>query len=263
MRAMSFILLGWATAGFLGSANAISVSQLQQEIAAGQKVTVIDIRDTKLFAQGHIPPAINIPASLCPQKHLPPLGNVVIYDDGLGRRGTAALDRAAAVLAEKPGIKVEILSGGYAAWQASGAVTTEGRGLHHEAFDYITYGELAAVDPKDVMLVDLRKLTPLIAKNTGALTDLAQEFPGCRVASAVAREKDAAATPLVVLIDSADGSAEAQARLLKAGGVRRFAILAGGELAIERKGRPGLARTGNQLNMTQHHRLSSTPVPAQ
>jgi rhodanese-related sulfurtransferase len=262
VRAISYILLGVAV-GLCWTAEGVSVSQLQEEIAGRQKVTVIDIRDTKLFVQGHIPGAINIPASLCPHKNLPPLGNVVIYDDGLGRRGTAALDQAAEALRAKPGINVDILAGGYAAWQSSHAVTTEGRGLRHEAFNYITYAELAAANPKDVLLVDLRKPTKIVLKNSGSLTDLTREFPGCPVASAVPGEKDAAASPLVVLVDSADGSAEAQVRVLKARGIRRYAILAGGELAIARKGRPGLARTGNQLNVTRHHQTSSTSEPAQ
>jgi rhodanese-related sulfurtransferase len=56
------------------------------------------------------------------------------------------------------------------------------------------------------------------------------------------------APPLIVLIDSADGSAEALARLLKAGGSRRYAILAGGELSLARKGQPGLKRSGPRSN---------------
>jgi rhodanese-related sulfurtransferase len=231
-------LAGWSAAL---PAGAITVAALQKEIASGAKITVIDLRDTMSFVQGHIPNAINVPASLCPQKHLPPLGNVVVYDDGLGRRGTAELDRAASALAAKPGLKVDILQGGFAAWEAAEALTTRGRGLQHESFNYITYSELHEAAASDMVLVDLRKLTPAVLKNSDGLTDLNQEFPGKRVASAPPNAE--AASPLVVLIDSGDGSAETAARTLKARGVRRYAILAGGELAIARKGRPGSERS--------------------
>ena len=49
---------------------------------------------------------------------------------------------------------------------------------------------------------------------------------------------------LIILIDSADGTAQKRARALKAGGVRRYAILAGGELILARHGQPGLQRAG-------------------
>ncbi len=227
-------------------AGAMTVAALQRELAAGSKVTVIDLRQTSIYARGHIPGAINIPASLCPLKTMPPLGKVVVYDDGLGRRGQADLQTAAAALGQKPGITVDILSGGYAAWQSAQGLTTAGRGLRPETFNYITYAELQAADPGGVVLVDLRKLTKAVLKNSSGLTDLGREFPGRRVsASALAQTAGSAeAAPLVVLIYSADGSAEAAARLLKARGNQRYAVLVGGELAIARQGRPGLERSG-------------------
>lgn len=105
---------------------------------------------------------------------------------------------------------------------------------------------MQAADPGGVVLVDLRKLTKAVLKNSSGLTDLGREFPGRRVsASALAQTAGSAeAAPLVVLIDSADGSAEAAARLLKARGNQRYAVLVGGELAIARQGRPGLERSG-------------------
>lgn len=249
--------------GFNLSARAITVSALQKDLTGPKTVTVIDIRDTMVFVQGHIPTAINIPASLCPQKKLPPLGHVVIYDDGLGRRGKTALNAAAAALAAKPGITVDILAGGYAAWESGKGLTTSARGLHHETFDYITYPQLAAAAPGDVLLVDLRKPTKAVMKMSGALTDLATEFPGRRLAKAVPDQKDASSGPLMVLIDSVDGSAEAQARILKARGIHRYAILAGGELAIARKGRRGLGRMSAQINYTPRQQTPPPTEPAQ
>ncbi len=209
-------------------------------------MTIIDVRQPSLFAKSHIPGAINIPAALCPLKNMPPLGKVVVYDDGLGRRGTGELQTAAAALAEKPGITVDVLSGGYAAWQSAQGLTTVGRGLRAETINYITYAELQAADPSDVVLVDLRQRTKAVLKTSSRLTDLSREFPGRRVtASALAQtEGNSGVAPLVVLIDSADGSAEATARLLKAKGIQRYAVLVGGELAIARRGKPGLERSG-------------------
>jgi rhodanese-related sulfurtransferase len=233
---MMICLALWSTAC---SASAMTVAALQQEIAAGAKITVIDLRDTLEFAQGHIPGAISVPASLCPQKHLPPLGKVVVYDDGLGRRGAVSLQNAVAALAAKPGITVDTLQGGFAAWESAEGLTTRGRGLKPETFNYLTYAELRSA-ASDVVLLDLRKLTPAVLKVSPGLSDLAQEFPGKRVLSTTADAADGSS--LLVLIDSGDGAAETAARALKAKGVRRYAILVGGELAIERKGKRGLER---------------------
>ncbi|MFA6632453.1 MAG: hypothetical protein WCU90_09150, partial [Kiritimatiellia bacterium] len=49
---------------------------------------------------------------------------------------------------------------------------------------------------------------------------------------------------LYVLIDAGDGAAERTAQALKAAGISRVAILAGGETIIRRKGEPGLLRRG-------------------
>jgi len=62
---------------------------------------------------------------------------------------------------------------------------------------------------------------------------------------------------LVILIDSADGAAQEAARALKAGGARRYAILAGGELILARHGQPGMQRAASQV-VPQYQ----TPAPA-
>lgn len=230
-------------------AGAISVSQLQTELASANKPTVIDVRQNNLYVKEHIPGAINVPASLCPLKRLPPLGRVVVYGEGLGPREEAEFQKAVEALSQKPGMTVDVLVGGYAAWQSAQGLTTVGRGLKPERFNYLSYAELQAADPSDVRLIDLRKLTPEVRKNSDSLTDLSREFPGRRVASSAQLQTEAKSgtTPLVVLIDSVDGSSEAAARLLKANGVRRYAILMGGELAIQRKGAPGLQRTAGTV----------------
>jgi rhodanese-related sulfurtransferase len=251
----------------IGSAATISLSgmtvaDLQKQLAGGEKVTVIDVRSPSLFARGHVPGAINIPASLCPQKKLPPLGKVVICGEGLGRDAT---DNAAAALAAKPGITVEILVGGFAAWENEHSPTTRTRGLEPEALNYITYAQLKAAKVDDLVLIDLRKnplqqresVTGSAAPASQPLTDLNQEFPGARLAKsafdlAQSRQNQAggsASPPLFVLIDSGDGTAQAMARTLKANGMNRYAILAGGELILARHGQAGLQRgsSGSRL----------------
>jgi rhodanese-related sulfurtransferase len=244
------------------SAGTITVAQLQREMAAGGKLTIIDLRPNTFFASDHIPGAINIPATLCPVKKLPPLGNVVVYDAGLGRRGLADFQKAVTALSQMPGITVNVLSGGYAAWQSAHGLTTVGRGIKPEKFNYITYGELQAAAPSGVVLVDLRKLTKEVLKNSSSLADLGHEFPGRLLNHSVSASAPQASSRMLVLIDSDDGSSEANARLLKAQGIRNYVILMGGELAIQRKGKPGLDRSGGGVNTAAafHHQ---SPPPGQ
>jgi hypothetical protein len=54
--------------------------------------------------------------------------------------------------------------------------------------------------------------------------------------------------PLLVLIDSGNGTAQRMARALKANGIERFAILGGGEEILAHKGRPGLSRTTGAIS---------------
>ena len=246
------------------------MSELQKELAAGSKLTVIDVRTTSVFSRGHIPGAINIPASLCAQKHLPPLGRVLVCDAGLGRD---AVDQAAAALAAKPGITVEILEGGFAAWESAQAATTRAPGMKPEAPNYITYEQLKAAKAGDMVLVDLRHSASPKQERVSAtapaqlpepLTDLSHEFPDLPLTQSPfsAQPKLKAASggsttpPLLVLIDNGDGKAQEMARTLKANGVKRYAILAGGELILSRHGQRGLQRSGPS---SQSDNLLSAP----
>jgi len=240
MRRTLFLLIGFPALLAVGllPVSGLTVAGLQEQLAGGGKITVIDIRSPLNFRQEHIPGAINIPASLCPHKNLPPLGQVVVYGDGLDGD---AVETAAAALAKKPGLKVEVLEGGFAAWKSSQGLTTRGPGVKRETFNYITYARLKAMKADGVVLLDMRKLTPSASQ---ALTDLNAEFPGMRQArsSAEAVRGASGAPPLVVLIDNGDGTSEAEARRLKTGGTHSYAILAGGELILARKGQAGLQR---------------------
>ena len=237
------------------SASALTVAGLNSQLAQGEKLTIIDVRSTALFTQGHIPGAINIPTALCSHANLPQLGKVVVCGAGLGRDAEEAA--AAAALARKPGLSVEILDGGFAAWESAQGLTTQSRGLKPENPNYISYAQLKAAKADEVVLVDLRH-QPAASPNAATaasspqpLTDLAQAFPGFQVArSASSARTGSAAPPLLVLIDNGDGAAQEMARKLQAGGTKRFVILAGGELILARQGQPGLQRSSAGTHST-------------
>jgi rhodanese-related sulfurtransferase len=262
MKTTSWNSLRWAlwvvaAIFWAGNLRAITVTELQAKVAGKEKLTIIDVRSPSLFRQGHIPGAINVPASLCPYKQLPPLGQVVVYGEGLGKD---SVETAAGELAQKPGLTVAILQGGFAEWESSQMLTTRGRGLKPEMFDYITYEQLKNSKPAEMVLVDLRKRSASAnqakaqssAPPAEPLTDLATEFPGMKRTTSPLEQSPSVPKvaaggdpqPVLVLVDNGDGAAEALARKLRGNGQRRVVILVGGEIALARKGRPGLQRSG-------------------
>ncbi|HET7625607.1 MAG TPA: rhodanese-like domain-containing protein [Verrucomicrobiae bacterium] len=259
------------------SAFAISPAQVRQLLDSGEKITFVDVRLNTVFQSGHIPGAINIPAKLVPEKQLPPIGHVIVCDDGIHLDAAAA----AAALNQKTGINAEVLDGGYAAWETERSETTGPGGMKEEKSPLITYAELQKIQSSDVVLVDLRKAAPSPAKALSlnpsgkniappALTDLQAEFPKARVSrspfaesgggATLAKSASSAAPPLLVLIDSGDGSAQRIARALKANGITRFAILAGGEKILSVHGEPGLQRIGSSVTVRKASADSSQPA---
>ena len=265
MKLLSLLpCLGFPAFACVGAALAMSPVEVQKKIDAGEQVTFVDVRATSLFKQGHIPGAINVPAALVPAKQLPPLGLAVVYDDGLGRE---AAQTAADALSQKPGTSAVVLDGGIAGWETAHAPTTHPAGMVPEELPLISYDHLKKTPADQVALIDLRG-SPQEARATASagtnqpLTDLAQEFPGARISSSPfalppVRQSVGAAPvpPLLVLIDNNDGQAAAMARVLKANGIKRFVILAGGETILARKGQTGLQRTGSTI-------ILKKPTPA-
>lgn len=256
----------WGVFGMLAiGAKAVTPAELAALLESSTKLTVIDIRDESAFRHGHIPNAINVPERVLALKKLPPLGYVVVYGQGLGKEN---LEGAVAALNKKAGIKAEALEGGYAVWQTHQRRTTQATGLQKEALNVISYQSLRDLNiDEDVVLVDLRKEPePEAGLQTRqgdalpvpALTSLEDKFPGKAVvkspfevpgvggSQSQGRQSDAAGgePPLMVLIDNGDGEAHRMARILKANGVLRVVILAGGERIIERDGVTGLQRMG-------------------
>lgn len=244
---------------------AVQPAEILRRLQAGEKVTFIDVRSTDFFQKGHLPGAINVPAALMPDKRLPKLGKVVIYDDGLGGGQAEAVLH---LVNAKPGIQAEALDGGYAAWTEAQGATTTAFGITKEEIPMITYGKLKSTPTDDLVLVDLR--TPLPAASgpalksgepVPALTDLRSEFPGVSVTKSpfslsTTRKSGtpgAGGSPLLVLVDNGDGKAEETARALRANGATRFVILAGGEQILARQGQAGLQRMGHTVE---------APIPA-
>ncbi|MCX8155474.1 MAG: rhodanese-like domain-containing protein [Verrucomicrobiae bacterium] len=264
--------LGWlcVVVGVAGVARGLEPQELAALLAAGEKITVIDVRSTALYQRGHLPQAINIPAALCPDRQLPPLGRVVVYDEGLGQTNAAF---ALEALNRKPGIRAEILRGGYAGWETTQRTVAAPRGAAREELPVITYQGLEQTTDRDVVLVDLRT-APSTAPARGLaapaqpetpLTDLKAVFPRFPVTqsplSLAQRAKAEKSTPpLLVLIDRNDGKAQETARLLRAAGMTRFVILAGGEEALARRGEPGLQRAGSGL-LTAPAPVVTPPTP--
>jgi rhodanese-related sulfurtransferase len=248
-------LLNAATAP---AAHRVGPRELQKQLTDNRQFTLIDVRNAVDYQAGHIPGAINIPAALVAEAKLPRLGRAIVYDDGLG---PATSDTAAAALNQKPGIEAQALRGGFAAWESYGGATTRTTGLSRESIRLITYEQLKRSDFSDLVLVDLRPpraqarpaaAEPQATPSRPPLTDLQQAFPNARVTrspldSQLTRQglDPQAVPPLLVLIDDNDGAAQATARALRANGLHRVVILAGGEAILSRGGKPGLQRIGS------------------
>ncbi len=230
----ALVWAGLAVAVGSGPVWAVDGAVLREALAAGERLTVIDIRSNKEFRRAHIPGAINVPASLLPHKRLPPLGRVVVCGDGLRPDVTA---RAVEELNRRPGIQAEPLEGGFGAWEAGGLASTRQPGAERAQVARIAYQELQGIlsAGTDVMLVDMRGG----GTGVGSGWDLGEAFPGAQVSSG---RPAGPPDPKVfyVLVDDGDGSAAAAALRLRAAGYRRVAVLAGGARALERHGRSGI-----------------------
>ena len=259
MKPVNKIFCAVAFSGLLSlPATAITANELARLMEQKASITLIDVRDAPFFRQGHIPDAINVPARVLPLKNLPPLGRVIVYGRGLGQED---MQVACQCLNEKPGIDAEVLEGGYAAWQMAQGLTTQSAGLlEGDGVDVISYQGLQDlhVTDSDVVLVDLRTPPPLTRQGEeteNQPVSLSEKFPGKTVVKSpfdvagvpgsgkLARQADKP-LPLMILIDDGDGKALEMARTLRANGLQRVVVLAGGERILERDGAPGLQRMG-------------------
>jgi len=93
--------------------SALASQELQAEIDAGGKPTIIDLREPELYRAGHIPGAQNTPFDQFEQRmnELKPDARIVLVCHS-GPMG----DVAGSILAERGYTKVSNLKGGMAAW---------------------------------------------------------------------------------------------------------------------------------------------------
>lgn len=262
----------------IASAQSISVEELADQLVSDQEAPmIIDVRLSARYAAGHIPNAISIPLPSLDSRRLPPIGDVIVYDDGLGR---GDIDEAVALLNKKSGVEAVSLKGGYAAWETRSGVTTSSKGLAPERKPVITYDDLVATQGEGIVIYDLRQPTAasyggarLASLDTGAdsrdLRDLLpmarqengsplsllkpdRQVPsgGARLMASedevnpLIRGSSLPTDELIVLIDDDHHTAEETARRLRAGGFERVAVLAGGDLILQFEGRSGLERQG-------------------
>jgi rhodanese-related sulfurtransferase len=145
-------LLALASLGAAPFAAAITPAELSARLSDHDNVLIVDVRPENAFTAGHIPGAINIPASLLPYKRLPYAQLVVVCGDGLGMVDDAKAQAGAKVNA---GVPVDTLAGGYAAWLAETRLSTAPSGVTREQMPGITYDRLLAGNNAQVMIVDL------------------------------------------------------------------------------------------------------------
>ena len=218
---------------------AMSPDELQQKIVSGDKLTIIDARSEAMFLVEHINNAINIPASIVAQKKLPPLGQVIVYGDGIDE---SIIQLVVEQLNSKNGIKAESLDGGFPAWSANRSVNHNQSGLSAAQDFYISFQQLKKLtdEQQDVRLIDLRKsqakqsllsdfnIEPLVVSETADSTKATAEI----LASVTINNLQ-----LLVLIGDGNTFAETVATQLQTAGVKRLRVLTGGKNALDTKGK--------------------------
>lgn len=249
-------------AGSSGAAESISGERLAERLVSDEPPLLLDIRREHQYEAGHIPGAINIPLGMLGSRRLPPVGEVIIYADGLGE--TDPLE-AVALLEKREGLEPKWLRGGYAGWETVSGVSTAMPGFQKSSQRHISYGKLKASGGNGAVIYDLRKK---------AGSALEEHFPDARVvrgdrrrvlraasdsgaarpqsldadegqANPLLRGKRASSEQLIVLIDDDNESAREVAASLRAQGLHRVVILAGGEMMVEMEGRSGLERASS------------------
>jgi len=91
---------------------------------------VIDVRDQPEFNSGHIPDAINIPADgLLESIQQISGGQPLVVYCSMRHPGASRSERAAGLLRDN-GIQVQVLDGGFPAWEAAEYPVDRGRQFH-------------------------------------------------------------------------------------------------------------------------------------
>jgi rhodanese-related sulfurtransferase len=231
------MLLSWSA-----SLLAVTPEELKAARAEGERITIIDIRDTGSYRTCHIASAMNVPLTVLKEKSLPELGRVAVCGDGVD---AGAVAKAVEILNAKDGINAEPLEGGMLRWAELGYRCSGAKGFARPKTAGISYQQLKKVLPAspNLVLVDLRQSGNTAAR--AAFSDLNEHFPGARRTSTpfAGAGRSASTSDVYVLIDNGDGEAQKIAHKLRGAGIRRFVILLGGEEMIKRRGAPDSVRT--------------------
>lgn len=221
-------------------AEAMTPAELAAWLAQGDRVTVIDIRHPAQYARTHVPGSINLPMPGLTQRQLPAMVNVVVVGDGFDVEAEAgAVDALRA-----QGIpRVEVLDGGILAWEESGTGSVQQAGMvAGSPVMYVTAQQVERAVRSGrlgVVLVDLRAnvagRTPFSRVGLGDLwvVEPPATATNSQVVQHILRYRDQARGKVLLLVDDGDGRAEGVGMLLSAAGVKRQAILTGGEHALE------------------------------
>ena len=246
---------------FVSNAMGITPEEFNNATSQGGKLTLIDIRGNSAFTKSHVPGAINIPARLCETKQFPPLGRVVVYGDGIA---TDEIQAVVSCLNRKSGITADVLDGGFQAGEELKHPGTGNPGLEKSEYRYLSYEELVKISKSspDLVIVDIRNGEMVgvsvqgVASQAESKTDLLKKFPRTRSVAIKRDPRQSKANndhvkkvmvnsgkrkhSLYVIVDDGDGASEMMAMKLRAAGIRRIAILSGGELSLKREGRSGM-----------------------
>lgn len=222
------------------AASAMTPEELSAWLQSGERVTVIDIRHPAQYAQNHVPGAINLPMPGLTQRQLPTMMNVVVVGDGFD---VTAESGAIDALRAQGVPRVEVLDGGMMAWDESGASSVQQQGLVAGGpVMYVTSTQVERAVRSGrvgVVVVDMRAdvagRTPF--SRTGLANLWVVEPPAAasnsQIVQHILRYRDQARGKVLLLVDDGDGRAEAVGMLLSAAGVKRQAILTGGERTLE------------------------------
>ena len=219
---------------------ALTVETLQQRVNAKERLTIIDIRLPEKYAAAHIPNAINIPLAAIETKRLPPIGNVVVYDDGIS---DIEVNQAVALLNQKRGINAEALDGGFLQWETKQSSSYEKNGLLQGRNVYIDYPLLADWVEKgqEFIIVDLMNQEANLPQALRAYhhLDITNLSTSATIIAEINQELANVQTQLLLLVDDNNLLAEKVAKQLYAAEITRVRVLAGGRLALEQEGKSG------------------------
>ncbi|KQY96316.1 hypothetical protein B5M43_011335 [Microbacterium sp. MEC084] len=104
--------------------------------AAGEPLTIVDVRSQASFDQGHVPGAIHMPAREIPQRHteLAGLPNLVVYCWGPACNGATK----AALELSRLGYVVKEMIGGFEYWAREGLAVQTADGRTRRPIDPLT-----------------------------------------------------------------------------------------------------------------------------